>query len=107
MLLFLKAVSNGKPFYIIETTGRGYSSSAEALLAELVGAHPFISPRYPYKKKEKPERLLYAISEDGEYPTLWYFEKGYTRMRFNPQHETVEERYKGSEFVPLAVESGK
>ena len=100
MLFYLKAASNGKSLFLIETSRPDDAGETEALLAELVQAHPYIPPTYPYRDLTPRGRLLYALSEDGQYPTLWLFTNGTTRMRYAPAAARVRERYAGSAFQP-------
>ena len=46
-------------------------------------------------------RLLYAISENDQFPTLWYFTNGHTRIYLHSKYKDPERRFRGSAFVPL------
>ena len=112
-LLFAKAFGNGKS---TSYTVRGRTNDAlNNFVANLCQGYPYHKGRLErpihvddmtapveFQADQPRGRLLYAISEDGDWPTLWYFNNGYTRMRYDPDEEPILKRFRGSEFVPAA-----
>ncbi len=100
-LFFMKALSNGKSLYVSDTRDEFGSSSDEPLQARLAQARPYLTQGASWSEPDRMGRLLYAISEDGGHPTLWYFDTGHTRMKFNAEARTVPAMFSGSRFEPL------
>ncbi|MFP4249093.1 MAG: SLBB domain-containing protein [Armatimonadota bacterium] len=97
-LFFMKALSNGKSLYLSDTRDEFGSSSDEPFQARLVQARPYLTQGANWSEPDRMGRLLYAISEDADYPSLWYFDTGHTRMNFNVDARTVPAMFKGSRF---------
>jgi hypothetical protein len=110
-LLFGKAFGNGKSTSF--TIHNRLNDTTNNFFAEIVQGYPYhrdrardglkivgvmTSERFPVDKKRG--RLLYAISEDGRWPTLWYFDNGYTNISYHPNQRSLELKFRGSKFVP-------
>lgn len=101
-LFYLKAVSNGKSCfaYVKASTGGGN------ILAQLGQIQPVIGGSISWTHLEERGRLLYAVSENDLYPTVWYFTTGYSRVQFDYDQFTrtsqadsePETRYQGSAY---------
>ena len=109
-----RAMGNGKT-YAITVHGR-LNDVGNNIIADLIQAYPF-NGKYPWEtfpedhwkhlRQPKPltadtprGRLLYAVSENGHFPTLWYFTNGHTRIYMDPKYKDPQRRFRGSAFVP-------
>ena len=109
-----RAMGNGKS-YAITVHGR-MNDVGNNLVANLIQAYPF-NGAYPWmsfdeghwQRLQQPQplnadrprgRLIYAISEGEEFPTLWYFNNGYTRLYLDEEYHNPRRRFRGSQFVP-------
>ena len=100
-LFFIKALANGKSLYVSDTRTTMASAADEPFEAQLAQARPFLSQGASFAEPVRLGRLLYAVSEDTDYPALWYFDTGTTRMRFDPEARTVPAMFAGSRFEPI------
>ncbi len=100
-LFFMKALANGKSLYLLDIEREMESASDEPLQARLAQARPYLEEGANWTEPDRLGRLLYAISEGADYPTLWYFDNGYTRMKYDPAARSVPAMYAGSRFVSL------
>ncbi|MFW5866674.1 MAG: SLBB domain-containing protein [Armatimonadota bacterium] len=100
-LFFMKALSNGKSLYLSDTRTDMASPTDEPFAAQLAQARPFLAQGASFTEPDRLGRLLYAISEGNDYPALWYFDTGVTRMHFDAEARTVPAMYSGSGFEPL------
>lgn len=119
-LFFMRGSSNGKPFFIIDTS-RTVDSDAESeceenrLLARLTRSQPYLSVFEETPEGGLPEscrlpepaansRLQYVVPTDAGYPAIWLFDDGTAYLRYDGTEPTVPDKFAGSEFVPFSSE---
>jgi hypothetical protein len=113
-LFLMKAFGNGKT--TAYTVMRRESDAVNNYVAQLAQVFPYHRERLQvglsvdgmvapaaFPADRRCGRLLFGVSEDGKWPTLWYFDNGYTAMKYNPREAMILLRFRGSKFVPKVV----